>query len=530
MSEKFPVFLKGDLRMLKKVFPLLTALILSAAGCSLLGGGGLGIGDSAEGDLGSGVDIEELLPDAEEVLLAAGIAVENDWPAVEFALKSGDGLSLYIEADEIDPVMVVVDAQGAVISTGDDWDGELDAFISMDEVPEGAKVIVFDISGDDGAFLLAVDEPEDYQWALELGGELEAFLMEDKENKLWEDHLGDISDMYRENWESCRVFPLEIAGVKWIRVSVVSDIDCVMAVLKVDGNDLEFVDYDDDTDGMNPGFTGELEAGNYLVIVDSYAGSTDADFTVNVAELDPDDMSLQIVEASVPDQWFSGEFRESAMVVSYWPEVADYWGIYPEEQAVVFEFEIEEAGDYTFDVSSYDDTKMAIIDAENVMIDYNDDGPEGFNPQLVLELSAGSYSAIVTPYSETTSPTVEFMYSFAAPIVRETGAMPMEDTFRMSSNVYMTLVFEAGNTYEIFAESDIDLTLTVVDASGEEFFSDDDGGNLNPYLEIECTRANAGSWDVDLESYYNDGTNGEVYFVARPVQRGRNSAPIEIDI
>jgi hypothetical protein len=529
----FPVCSERGWRMLRKVFPVLTALILGSAGCSLLGGGGLGIGDTAEGDLTTGAEIEELIPNSEEVLLAAGIAVEKDWPALQFPLKSGDGLSLFIEADGIDPVMVVIDTEGKVLTAGDDWDGELDAFISLSEVPDGAKVIVFDISGDDGTFLLAVSEAEDYQWALEQDNEQETFILGDKENKLMSDLLTGISEMYRENWDAGRVFPLEISGAKWVRLAVVSDADCVMAVVKIDGNDLEYVDYDDDTDGMNPGFAGELEAGSYLVVVDTYAGSTDAELTVSYTELDPDEMSVEIVAATEQNMLYSGTFREGGMVLSYWPEAADYYGILPEEQAVVFEFEIEEQGDYTFDAICTDDTKLAIIDSSNVMIEYNDDGPVDFNPQLNLSLAPGSYSAIVTPYSQSSSGLVEFRYFASAPVVRETFDIPMEDTFSMNSNKYMSLVFEAGNTYEIFAESDIDLTLTVVDAAGVEYFSDDDGGNLNPLLEIECTRANAGTWEIDLASYYNDYTNGEVYFVARPIQGGRttsSNSSVGIDI
>ncbi len=217
--------------------------------------------------------------------------------------------------------------------------------------------------------------------------------------------------------------------------------------------------------------------------------------------------------------------------MNYWPEAGDYYGVFPEEQAVVFEFEIEEDGEYIIDASCIDDIKMAIIDDMDVMVDYNDDGPEGLDPQLILQLSEGYYSAIVTPYNDNSTEFVDFRYAMEAPIVRESGFAPMDETFQMHSNVYWSLVFEPGNTYEIFAESDIDLTLTVVDTAGEEYFSDDDGGDFNPLLEIECTTANAGAWEIDLESYSGGGVNGEVYFVARPLRGNRavdSSAPVDL--
>ena len=529
LKEKH-VFVRKGKKMRKKIVLILSALLLGTAGCSLLGGGGLGAGDVAEGDLKTGVEIKTLLPNSEEVLLVAGIAVEDNWPALEFALKSGEGVSLFVEADDIDPVMVVVDAEGNVVAVGDDWDEELDAYISLDAVPDGAKVIVFDISGEDGKFILELAEADEYSWVLETGKGMESFILEDKENEQWDDLLGDINDIYREGWETCRVYPLAVSSEKWIKIAVESDRDCVMAVLLVDGDDLQYVDYDDDTDGSNPVFSGTLESGDYLVVVDTYSGSFDAELVITVTELNPDDMLVDIIDVDEMNEWFGGEFREGALVMSYWPGAGDYYGVYPEEQALVFEFEVEEDGEYIFDVSCIDDTKLAILDADFVLIDYNDDGPEGLNPQLTLQLDSGFYSAIVAPYSSGSSEYVDFRYGMSAPIVRETGYVPMEDTFRMRSNVYMSMMFEAGNTYEIFAESDTDLTLTVVDGNGEEYFSDDDGGNFDPYLEIECTRANAGEWDIDLEAYYNSNTNDEVYFVARPVRRGNRNDTIEIDI
>ncbi|MCK5131242.1 MAG: hypothetical protein KAR40_03720 [Candidatus Sabulitectum sp.] len=519
--------------MFKRIISLLVILLLGTVGCSLLGDVGLRAGDSAEGDLNNGVEIEELLPNSEEVLLVAGIAIEDDWPALEFPLIAGDGISLFVEADDIDPVMVVVDAEGDVVVVGDDWDEELDAFISMDVVPDGAKVIVFDISGDDGTFLLELEETDDYVWVLEIDEENEAFILENKENDQWEDILFDVDDLHRDSWETCRVFPLEVRGEKWLRIAVESDVDCVMAVLLVDGDDLEYVDYDDDTDGSNPVFSGMVESGDYIVVVDTYDGSEDAEFVIEVTEIDTDDMTVEVLDADQMDTWFSGEFREGAFVMNYWQEAGDYYGIHPEELALVFEFEIEEEGEYVFDVSCIDDTKMAIIDNQDVMIDYNDDGPEGVDPQLVLQLTPGFYSAIVVPFGESFQEFVDFRFYMETSMVREQGFTPMEDTFRMHSNTYWSLQFEAGNTYEIFAESDIDLTLTVVDNAGEEYFSDDDGGDFNPYLEIECTQENDGAWEIDLEFYSGGSVNEEVYFVARPIQRSRTagtSAPIEIDL
>lgn len=519
--------------MYRKIVPMILAMMLAAAGCSLLGGGGLKPGETAQGDLSTGVEIEELIPDAEEVLLKAGIAVEDDWPAVEFPLaETEDGISILIEEDDIDPVIVVIDADGKILAAGDDWDGELDAFVSMDKVTAGARAVVFDATGDDGEFLLEAGEAEDFMWALETGDEMEAFILRDKDGELWEDLVYDSYDIWREGWETCRAVPLEISDDMWVKVEIESDVDCVMAIMMVDGDDLEYIDYDDDTNGMNPVYAGEMEAGSYLCIVDTYGGSEDAEFTISITELDADEMSADIVEAEEPDTWYTGEFRPGSMVMAYWPEAGDYWGVYPEEQVVVFEFDIHEDGEYIFDVSSYDDTKMAIIDGDSYMIDYNDDGPEGLDPQLTLQLAPGSYAALVTPYTEMSTEFVDFRYTLAAPVERERGFAPMEFDEYRSDNVYLHLVVDPGDTWEVFAESSTDLTLTVVDGAGETWFSDDDGGDFNPWMEIEATQENAGAWLIDIESYGGSGINDNVHFVIRPVrnQSANSSAQIEIDI
>jgi hypothetical protein len=505
--------------MCRKTISLIVALLFSAAGCSLLGGG-LSVGDTAQGDLNDAVEIEELLPNSEEVLLAVGIAVEDDWPAIEYQLKSGEGLSLFVEEDDIDPVLVVVDGDNEVIAAGDDWEDELDAFVSIEEVPDGARVIVFDISGEEGEFLLEVKEADDYRWTLEADEEYELSIIGDKENDKWDELLGDIEQLYNDrNWESCRVVPLKITGAKWLSIRVESDDDLVMVILLADGDDLEYIDYDDDTYGVSPAFSNTLESGNYVVVIDTYNGSDNADFQLSIEEFDPDDMVIEAVDAEHMDEWYSAEFSEGAVVMNYWPQSGDYYGVLPDEPVVVFEFEIEEEGEYTFDVFCDDDTKMAIIDNENVMIDYNDDDPDGgLNPQLSLQLEPGLYSALVAPYDQASSEPVDFRYTVSAAIERERGLVPMDDTFNMHSNVYMSIVFEPGNSYEIFAESNIDLKLTVTDTTGEEYFSDDEGGDFNPYLLIECTRGNAGEWQIDLESYSGTTEDGEVHFVARPVE------------
>lgn len=87
----------------------------------------------------------------------------------------------------IDPVIVLLDKEGQILAVGDDWDEELDAFVSIDEVPSGSRVIVFDINGDDGTFDIEIDSLEKYEWELESDKEYESFILGEKENEEWDD-------------------------------------------------------------------------------------------------------------------------------------------------------------------------------------------------------------------------------------------------------------------------------------------------------------------------------------------------------
>ncbi len=77
-------------------------------------------------------------------------------------------------------------------------------------------------------------EADDYWWTLEMDSEVESFILRDKENELMEEMLYDMSDMYRDDWETCRVIPFSAHGDKWVRIAVESEIDCVMAIAMVD--------------------------------------------------------------------------------------------------------------------------------------------------------------------------------------------------------------------------------------------------------------------------------------------------------
>ncbi len=74
--------------MVGKTGICLLVLLLATAGCSLLGGGGLKPGDTAEGDLGAGVEIEELIPDPRMFSLRRDSLLRTTGPPSSFPWRS----------------------------------------------------------------------------------------------------------------------------------------------------------------------------------------------------------------------------------------------------------------------------------------------------------------------------------------------------------------------------------------------------------------------------------------------------------
>jgi len=504
---------------------ILAALLLS--GCFL--DGGLGPGKTAEVEItAADPGLEDVIVDSEAVFLTAGIPVEDDFPCAELKLKSG-GITVVEAAasGRFDPVMAVVDKDGAVLAVNDDWDGSVDSRIVLGEVPSGARVLVWGLNGDRGSVTVSVSEGtagdlEDWTIGATLAtGLMESFLLEDKGNDCMEELIEELDDseIYVSDWESAILVPFSVTTGGYHAIALDSDeFDPYMLVVSIDRGRMDYLAVNDDG-GMdwNSRLMLDLEPGSYGVVVNSYSGSDDSPFSLSVlpAEIGDGEISWVGVPGS-GEGFISGE----EMAISFWPGINDEWhcsGIMASTPVCAFGFVVEEPGLYEISAVSDIDCTLTLLGYESPedarCIDYSDDY-DGWNPALMLDLEPGTYLAIVAPYDESSQAAVTFLVesgeeSLPEPVPLAAGGVH-ELTLAPAAPIGLfTLNMVGGYNYSISAESEgLDAMITVTFADGSELFDDDGGEGFNSYIEFIPTAGQLGEALLRVETYAGspDGT------------------------
>ncbi len=497
---------------------LLVALLVS--GCFLEGG--LGHGKTAEVEVTAAEPgLEEVIADAEAVFLTAGVPVEDDFPCVLLKLKSG-GITV-VEATasgRFDPVMAVVDKEGAVLAVNDDWDGTVDSRIVLGEVPPGARILVWGLNGDRGSATVAVSagtakDLEDWTIGATLAtGYMESVLLEDKGNDCMEELIEDLdnSEIYVSDWESAILVPFSVTTEGYHAITLDSEeFDPYMVVVSIDRGRADYLAMNDDggTD-WNSRLILDLEPGSYGVVVNSYSGSDDSPFSISVSPVELGDGEISWVEVPASGEGFiSGE--EMAMV--FWPGINDEWhcsGIVASTPVSAFGFVVEESGLYELSAVSDIDCTLTLLGYESpedaLCIDYNDDY-DGWNPSIIQNLEPGTYLALVAPYDDASQAAVTFLVesveeNLPDPVPLVPGASH-EITLSPGSPIGLfTLNMVGGYNYSLSAESeDLDAMITVTFTDGSQLVDDDGGEGFNSYIEFVPTAGQLGEAILRVETY-----------------------------
>lgn len=505
--------------MIRPLLPLVLAALLFS-GCFL--DGGLGPGKTAEVEVtAADPGLIDVIADAEAVFLAAGIPVEDDFPCVELKLKSG-GITV-VEATasgRFDPVMAVVDKDGAVLAVNDDWDGEVDSRIVLGEVPSGARVIVWGLNGDRGSVTVSVSEGtagdlEDWTIGATLAtGLMESFILEDKGNDCMEELVDDLDDseIYVSEWESAILVPFSVDAEGYYAIALDSEeFDPYMVVVSIDRGRADYLAMNDDS-GMdwNSRLILKLEPGSYGVLVNSYSGSEDGPFSLSVLPVELGDGEISWVEVPGSGEGFiSGE----EMAMAFWPGINDEWhnsSIVASTTVSAFGFVVEEAGLYELSAVSDIDCTLTLLGYESpedaYCIDYNDDY-DGWNPTLILNLAPGTYLALVAPYDDSSQAAVTFLVesveeSLPEPVPLALGAVHELTLVPGVPIGLFTLNMVGGYNYSISAESeDLDALITVTFADGSQLVDDDGGEGFNSYIEFVPTAGQLGEALLRVETY-----------------------------
>ena len=512
---------KGD-GMGRKLVLLMAAALLLAAGC----GGGLSPDSEVEGEIGSdAAEIGDEWDDAEDELLAAGRPVEDDWPCMTWKLSGEGPVLVEVESDDFDPLLAAYGEGGEILALCDDWDGDLEeSAIALESVPEGATLILFGAAGEDGDFELSCtvaseEDLEEFALACDLSdGILEGYKPDDKDDDLLEEVLEDVLEdhVYDKDFSNASVhgFGLDAAGP--VRVTLESDdFDTYLVLVGVDGDDLYYIDYNDDSgSGTNSSLMSELEAGRYLAVVLSYTDGDSGDYLLEVETLDEELLEPDPVPAEEPGVSYSMEVSEQTPIAYAYTRGDGFYvsGLSGFTPVAAFEFTVEESGIYQLDgFSETEDVVLSLWDETTeppVMMEYNDDGSgTGTDSRMVIMLPAGEYIALVNTYTGEL-PAGELGFSWQ-PAEQEMRSLRLgraaEAMFTyQTTDVYYT--FEVDRPGELVVTADavtdgIDPYIDLWSPDNIEYSNDDGGEDFNSRLEVRVAPEDTGEWTLHVTTY-----------------------------
>ena len=507
--------------MKRLMLAALAALMVLAAGC----GGGLSPDAEVEGEIDSdSPEIGDELEDAEEVLLAAGRPVDEDWPCAVWQLSADGAVLVEVESDDFDPVLAVYDEDGGLLALCDDWEGELEeTLVAMESVPEGATLMLFAADGDDGEFELACtvadeEDVEDFLLATDLSsGSVEGYKPDEKDDELLEEVLADVlEDQIDKDFANAAVYGFSVEEDGPVKLALSSDdFDPFLVLLEVDGDDLTFIDFDDDGgDGYNSAIMSEMEEGDYLAVVLSYSQGEGGDFLLEMTALGEEIMEADPLQASEQGVNYRQEVMgDSPVAYAYVGEVEAYVpGLEAFTPVAAFHFSVEEAGLYQLDgfADMTDVVLSAWVMAEDLplLVDYNDDGSgTGTDSRLVVHLDQGEYLALVNSLSGgAADEDLGFSWQAAEQEIRPIRVgFPSEAVFSPQvSNLYYSFDLEEPGDLVVTADAmneEIDPMIDLWSPSGATYSDDDGGEDFNSRLETFVGQSEVGSWTLRVTTY-----------------------------
>lgn len=518
---------------LKKLI-LLTAAILFLAGC----GADVGPGKQMEDEITrESPTLEEEWPDFLEALVAAGRPVEDDVLCASYSLQATDSIVvLEVESDDFDPVMAIVGEDDELLAINDDWDDEPDARLVLDRVPLYARLMVFSPASERGFFELDCrygdqEDLEEFQSATAFReGCFRGYKSDDNDDDLVEDFLEDSfeDEVAIRGLDNATIVPFEVEIEQLVSVELRSDeFDPYLVLVKVDDDEYEFLDYNDDAEGLNSRISRELEAGSYCAIVLSYE-EEDGDFELELETYSEEDIQPDLHEAPDPGVIYEGQIKENhSLVLAYWPnvEVDAPWevGISLTSPAAAFGFAVQSP--WIYDVEAFADfdvnlTLLRTVDEEVEYVAWNDDFGEGTDSRITQLLQPGDYVALVCSYQDSEVGEVGFSFQEAdVPVVEIVPGDTL--TARLTADrPYAYYSFEpAEDATSLLLQAvsagpeEMDPVISLVGPDGGELSDDDGGDGYNAELRFYVDEDTMGTWLLSVWDY--SGTEGSIDVILR---------------
>jgi hypothetical protein len=150
--------------------------------------------------------------------------------------------------------------------------------------------------------------------------------------------------------------------------------------------DLQLLHWDDDSGtGRNARLTRELPAGEYIIWATSFDSNPVGAYQLEVSEYEivPCNNVVGNIEVG---QFVSGSLSQADC--SRDGRFVDPWSL-----------TLTSAATLRIDLTSSEfDTFLIVEDADGIVVDWDDDGGEGFNSQITMTFAAGEYHVLVTSY------------------------------------------------------------------------------------------------------------------------------------
>lgn len=506
---------------MRRLAVVLAVLLLAATGC----GRRIGTDTEFAGEITRQDDsVEDVLEDAEILLLAEGRPVDGGSPCAEFGLAPGRNIVIEVTSRDFDPVAVAFDRDGAVIAVGDDWDDETDSRLVLSDIPRGAKLTVFALDGSGGEYELVSTEAseadiEEFAVCTDLSlGTLKGDLIEDKDDEPADDLLGDELDafMYVDGYNSARIHPFDVASEQLVSLVLESeDFDPVLALVEIDGDEYDYVIHNDDYSGsLSSRIDQVLEPGRYAAVIIPYASGTEGSYTLDLECYEMGSLEPVIADAGGSAVTFYGSVEQGRnLAITIWPGISTEKPydllITAATPCEFFGFTIgpDEAGLYDLSATSGDlDAYLCLLSMDGGLVSCvgSNDDFRGSDAGLTKMLSPGEYVAVVTSYSGTEEGEVGFRYEAAAtqPASLTPGRPVDAELGWASPELYYNLEIMAGSIYLISASSDVvDPWIEAVLPDGTTLSDDDSGGYPDALLRIDPSQAQSGTALITVKDY-----------------------------
>ena len=478
-------------------------------------------------------------PEAGQILFAEGRPVQLDTYTAVHSVSGRGIVTIDVRSHDFDPIAVLIDADGNLIAFNDNWKLSTNARLVVQDIPTGAKLLVFSPDDSRGLYDVLVREGTAndlavYQEASDFSdgtvtGWIEGDRFDSYLDRILRESLQD--DVYITNYPQAKLYPFSLDSSGLVSLLLESDdFDSYLVLMEVYEGIYNFIEYSDDYSGSNSRIVGDFEAGDYIALVMPYSAGDSGRFSLKLEILDEDALEIQEVLAGEPGTEYTSEIVENQnFAIGWWPDMSDNWEVpgflSPFSPVAGFVFTIENAMVYEVNASGDMDICLTLIrrdgDGNIEFVSSNDDyGDLGSNSRIVEPLLPGEYIALVSLYSGSGGCEVTFSYRETEETINtlRSGRTVSEYLSYETESLLYQMSLQEGHSYSISAESDeLDPIITLILADGQRLTDDDGGDGTNSLLNFTVNSGKGGNCFLIVAKY----SGGEGTFTVRLEETGR---------